>query len=316
MRSIRSFLNVDTPALAKIWHLHQQAYKSKSDCTVAAWDHAVLAKPFFRNDQLLVAVDSQEGVVGFIHYGRNPQARSLGKDVGILHRLCVRPGEDQDAVAAELIAETFSNLVKDDLNRCVGTGAFHDSIYYIAIAEGDGFLGVNSNDTRLLRWMQQAGFRPIQATECWELSLPHFKPPMDRNQIQVHRNSLVSRILGDSQSDWWHNVVYGHCDVTRFQLVTKSNPNAVLRVDFWTPEVFVPGVESWIARLIIPELASQDNIVEYWVCLLSECFRLLQTERKQFVQTVIDPSVSGHIQILQRLGFKTKHHGMILTRDL
>jgi hypothetical protein len=75
-------------------------------------------------------------------------------------------------------------------------------------------------------------------------------------------------------------------------------------------------VESWIARLIIPELASQDNIVEYWVCLLSECFRLLQTERKQFVQTVIDPSVSGHIQILQRLGFKTKHHGMILTRDL
>jgi hypothetical protein len=329
VRSIRSFLNVDTPSLAKIWFSHHHAYSSRSDCTVVAWDLGVLAKPFFRSDELLVAEDPKEGIVGFIHFGRNPEARSLGKDAGILHRLCVRPGEDEDAIASELLSQGLQRMANESLKRCVGLGAFHDSIFYIGIAEGDGFLGVHSSDVRLLRWMQNQGFRPLQATECWELSLARFKLPMDRVQIAVRRNSIVSQILAVSQSNWWQNVVYGHCDLAGYHLATKSHPHLELTVNIWTPEAFVPGVESWMARWIIPEIASASaagkqispenstgDLVEYWICLLSECIRLLQNERKQKVQAVIDPSCSAHVQILQRLGFATRHHGMVMSRDL
>jgi len=316
VRSIRSFLNIDTPSLAKIWFLHHQAYRSKSDCTVVAWDHAVLAKPFFRNDEFLIAEDSQEGIVGFAHFGRNPEAVGVGKDAGILHRICVRPGEDEDAIAHELIAACLERMRGDCLPRCVGIGAYHDSIFYIGVAEGDGFLGVQSNDVRLLRWMQTAGFRPAQATECWELVLAQFKPPMDRIQIGIHRNSIVSRILGEAQSTWWHSVVFGHCDQAIYQLTTRSVPVTELRVEIWTPEVFVPGTESRIARWIIPEFASDQTLIEQWICLLSECLRLLQSERKQLAHVVIDPNIASHVQILQRLGFKTKYHGMVLARDL
>ena len=320
MWSIRSFLNVDTPLLAKIWHLHHAAYGSKSDCTVMAWDQAVLAKPYFHNDDLLIAEDPDEGVVGFLHMGSNPEAGSIGKEAGIVHRLCVRPGQDEDAIAKDLLSQCNRRMGTIGLDRCIGLGAFHDSIFYIGIAEGDGFLGVNSKDVRLIRWMQNHAFLPLQATECWELSLASFKPPMDRNQINVHRNTLVSRILGNSQSPWWQSVVFGHCDMSSFQLVTKTKPTLELRVDIWTPEVFVPGVESWIARFIIPEISSQtpgqEMLVEHWVCLLSECLRLLLTERKQLVQVVIDPSCAPHVQILHRLGFKSKLHGMLMTRNL
>jgi predicted N-acetyltransferase YhbS len=120
VRSIRSFLNLDTPALAKIWHLHHQAYRSKSDCTVVAWDHAVLAKPFFRNEQLLIAEDSSEEIVGFAHWGKNPEAQRVGKGVGILHRLCVRPGEDEDAIASELIEASLQAMMLEGHERCVG----------------------------------------------------------------------------------------------------------------------------------------------------------------------------------------------------
>ncbi|MCE2752954.1 MAG: hypothetical protein LW720_13810 [Pirellula sp.] len=140
MRSIRSFLNLDTPDLAKIWHLHHRAYGSKSDCTVVAWDHAVLAKPFFRNEQLLMAEDSSEGMVGFAHWGKNPEAQCVGKDVGILHRLCVRPGEDEDAIASELIEASLQAMKLEGHDRCVGIGAFDDSIFYIGVADGDGYL--------------------------------------------------------------------------------------------------------------------------------------------------------------------------------
>lgn len=320
MRSIRSFLNLDTPALAKIWHLHHQAYRSKSDCTVVAWDHAVLAKPFFRNEQLLMAEDSLEGIVGFAHWGTNPEAQRVGKGVGILHRLCVRPGEDEDAIASDLIEASLQAMTLEGQKRCVGIGAFDDSIYYIGVAEGDGFLGVHSSDARLLRWMQAGGFRPEQATECWELALSNFKPPMDRTQISVHRNSIVSRILGDGHGGWWQSVVFGHCDLSTYQLVSKTKPMVELRLTLWTPEVFVPGVESWIARLSLSsvgsDLANDDLRIEQWIYLISECLRLLQAERKQTVQVVIDPNIPQHVQILQRLGFKTKHHGMVMSREL
>ena len=318
-RSVRSFLNVDTPALAKIWHLHHQAYRSKSDCTVVGWDHGVLAKPFFSNDDLIVAEDPQEGLVGFIHVGCNLESRSIGVGRGILHRLCVRPGPDEDLIADELIRAGLEKLACAGLNEFVGVGAFHDSVFYIGIAEGDGFLGVHANDLRLVGWMRRHGFRPLHATECWELSLANFKLPMDRTQIGVHRNSLVSRILGGEHHSWWQSVVFGHCDLASYQLVTKTKPTLELRVDIWTPEAFVPGTESWIARLIIPELGSagvaENVLIEHWICLLAECLRLLHAERKQCVQVVIDPASDPHVQILERLGFKLKHSGVILLRD-
>jgi hypothetical protein len=320
VRSIRSFLNVDTPALAKIWHQHHQAFRSKSDCTVASWDQAVLAKPYFRSEQLLIAEDSTQGVVGFVHFGMNPHAKSFGKDSGIIHRLCVRPGEDEDAIAEDLLTESFRNLTSSSVGRCVGIGAFHDSIFYIGVAEGDGFLGVNANDPRLLRWMKNRGFLEVRSTQCWELSLAHFKPPMDRNQIAVHRNSLVSKLPCQFQSDWWKNIIYGHCDISSFQLVTKSKPTIELLLDVWTPEAFVPGVESWLSRITIPESVPDDmdqNLwIEHWVCLICECMRLLQNERKQAVQSVIDPISTHSVQILQRLGFKIKSQGMLMACDI
>jgi hypothetical protein len=287
---------------------------------VASWDQAVLAKPYFRSEQLLIAEDSTQGVVGFVHFGMNPHAKSFGKDSGIIHRLCVRPGEDEDAIAEDLLTESFRNLTSSSVGRCVGIGAFHDSIFYIGVAEGDGFLGVNANDPRLLRWMKNRGFLEVRSTQCWELSLAHFKPPMDRNQIAVHRNSLVSKLPCQFQSDWWKNIIYGHCDISSFQLVTKSKPTIELLLDVWTPEAFVPGVESWLSRITIPESVPDDmdqNLwIEHWVCLICECMRLLQNERKQAVQSVIDPISTHSVQILQRLGFKIKSQGMLMACDI
>lgn len=319
-RSIRSFLNVDTPALAKIWHLHHQAYRSKSDCTVAGWDHGVFAKPYFSNQDLLIAEDPQEGPVGFIHVGVNPEARSLGVASAIVHKLCVRPGPDEAEIAEELVRSGIESLSLSTLSRCIGTGAFHDSIFYIGIAEGDGFLGVNADDVRLMGWMHKHRFLPIQFTECWELSLSQYKLPMDRNQILVHRNSIVSRILGGDHLTWWQSVVFGHCDLTSFQLVTKTKPGLELKIDIWAPEAFVPGTESWVARFAFPELnvagVASDVLVEHWICLLSECLKLLHSERKQHVQVVIDPNSLLHTQILQRLGFKPKLRGVVLSREI
>jgi hypothetical protein len=279
-----------------------------------------LAKPYFRSEQLLIAEDSTQGVVGFVHFGMNPHAKSFGKDSGIIHRLCVRPGEDEDAIAEDLLTESFRNLTPSSVGRCVGIGAFHDSIFYIGVAEGDGFLGVNANDPRLLRWMKNRGFLEVRSTQCWELSLAHFKPPMDRNQIAVHRNSLVSKLPCQFQSDWWKNIIYGHCDISSFQLVTKSKPTIELLLDVWTPEAFVPGVESWLSRITIPESVPDDmdqNLwIEHWVCLICECMRLLQNERKQAVQSVIDPISTHSVQILQRLGFKIKSQGMLMACDI
>jgi hypothetical protein len=320
VRSIRSFLNVDTPALAKIWHLHHQEYRSKSDCTVSSWDQAILAKPYFRSEDLLIAEDTEQGIVGFIHFGTNPHANSLGKDNLIVHQLCVRPGQDEDAIAEDLLTESFRSVSTSSIHRCIGVGAFHDSIFYIGVAEGDGFMGVHANDQRLLRWMKNRGFQEVRSTQCWELPLAQFKPPMDRNQIAVHRNSIVSKIPMHLQSNWWQNVVYGHCDVSSFQLVTKSPPAIRLQLDIWTPEVFVPGVKSWVSRFIIPDLVpkdiTQDGWIEHWVCLICECMRLLQSERKQTVQSVIDPSSPHSVQILLRLGFKIKSQGMLMACDI
>lgn len=315
VRSIRPFQNTDTLSLSKIWEAHHKAYGSKSQCLPFVFDQCVLSKPYFRYSELQLAIDEVSGEAsGWIHFGRNPEAKGIGHDSLIIHRLCVVPGDDESLIASQLLEVAMREGRSNEQTHCCGLGAFDESIYYHGVAEGDGLLGVDSNDVRLHAWMRQAGFEPYRATECRELVVSRFRPPMDRVQMGIHRTSTVSRIIEQDRPNWWENVIFGHCERIVYQLTCGAPNRAELQLTVWYPEMSLPGIDPGIARLTLPTIEDNDLRTEQWVYLISESLRQLQLERKQVVHVVIDPQDAIHSRILHRLGFKTKLHGMLLRR--
>lgn len=316
--SIRSFLNTDTPSLAHIWSDHHSAYGSSSRCNASLWDQCILSKAYFSPDQLLLAMDGSGEVHGLIHFGPalDNDGENLSGDTGMIHRLCIRPHIDEDAIAKLLLEQAHRHLMSVGLTQCLAVGALESSSFYLGIAEGDNRMGVSAADQRLQNWLIDDHFQPYIPTECWEVSLDSFRPPMDRMQISIRRACTISRVLDEYQSNWWISTVLGHCDQVRFSLVSRGPDRTEMEVMLWYPDATIRGVDSTTARLKLPSIPDDEENRERLIHLIAESLRQLQAERKRAVRVVASAQNPACTRLLQRLNFRTTDHGMIYLRHL
>jgi ribosomal protein S18 acetylase RimI-like enzyme len=287
---------------------------------VSLWDQCILSKLYFRTEQLLLAFDEEETALGFIHFGEGMRGTPWGLrpdeddgsegSLGLIHALCVVPHPKEETIANRLIAHALGSLRSAGMVRCVAVGSLASSIFYLGIADGDNLMGVLQTDTRTGRWLEEIGFRVAQSTECWDLTLDTFRPPVDRQQIAIRRSCSISRILEESHPNWWVSTVLGHCDQTRFQLIAHSPRETELEILYWYPDPTILGVDSTTARLTLPPLVQGDELArERMVCLIAESARHLQQERKRTIRIVTTQENAPMHELLRRLGFRLHRTG-------
>ncbi len=315
---LRSFLNTDTPSLASIWSEHHQASNSRSLCPVHCWEQCVFSKAYFRSQDFIVACDAREQLVGFIHFGPSLEADECGlsSSHGLIHRLCIVPGPDDGLIASLLVNRALASLKAQGLSYCHALGTPTESIFYLGLADGDNLIGVTASDPRLVRWLNAAGLTGQAPTECWELSLDTFRPPMDRLQISVRRTCSIGRILDEYHPNWWVSTILGHCEQVRFHLMVRGVSNIDHEVMLWYPDSTIRGVDSSTVRLRMPEMPDDAEDRERFICLFSEAIRQLQQERKRTVRVVATSDKPLTTQVLQRLGFRSMETGLVFGRAL
>ena len=315
--TIRSFLNTDTPFLAKLWFSHHSAFNSKSACPSSVWDQCVLSKSFFHSDELLLAIDANCNPVGFVHFGfsRHNDGSRPSNASAILHKLCVAPHADEDAISKSLMDRALDELQSRGAVSCTALGSTEANAFYLGVGEGDNLMGVIAKDSRTQRWLANAGFVPTRPTECWELDLSSFRQPMDRTQIGIRRTCTVGRLLGEDTHEWWLSTVLGHCEQIRFNLVMRSPPKVESEIMFWFPDPTIAGVDSSVVRLWLPELPAGDDARERFIYLMAESLRQLQQEKRRAVRTFASAEHQQTITLLERLGFRSVEHGVVFSRE-
>lgn len=319
MLLIRPYLNTDTPALTRLWNAHHHAANSRSTCPVLVWDSCVLSKTYFTSNELRLALDRLGQPKGFIHFGftGDETGNEFSSTHSAIHRICVLPCPEEDEIAVALISNATDYLKSQQASVCSGLGAAEQSPFYLGIADGDNLMGVPAHDTRTQKWLFESGFIPMRPTECWELELSSFRPPMDRMQIQARRTCSIGRTLEEDYEKWWLSSVLGHCEQIRFHLMTKS-PTSQLKGELlcWFPDPTYPGVDSGVVRLAWSHPADGEESREQHIYLLAESLRQLQQERKRIVRTVASADRQHEITILQRLGFRSVEHGLLFEKQL
>jgi len=316
--TIRSFRNTDTPVLVKLWQRHHTAFLSKSECSISVWDQCILSKPFFKIDGLLLAIDNAGIPVGFIHFGlaSNNDGSGESDSSAIIHKICIAPNEDEDAIAKYLIEHALMSMREQKAMNVTALGSTEMNAFYLGVDEGDNLMGVIARDIRAQRWLAQTGFSPIRPTECWQLDLSSFRPPMDRTQISIRRTCTVGRLLDEDTHEWWLSSVLGHCEQIRFNLVLRSPPKVENEIMFWFPDPTILGVDSSVVRLWLPDVPEAEEAKERFVYLMAESLRQLQQERRRAVRTFASADQQRSITLLQRLGFRSMEHGLVFARTL
>ncbi len=315
--TIRSFRNTDTPALVKLWHDHHTAFHSKSECSISVWDQCILSKPFFKSNGLVLAVDHRNQAIGFIHFGfaSNSDGSDESDSQAIIHKVCVTENDDEDSIANDLIAHALSTMQQQHATNFTALGSTELNAFYLGVGEGDNLMGVVAKDFRTQRWLVQAGFAPSRPTECWELDLSSFRPPMDRTQISIRRTCTVGRLLDEDTHEWWLSSVLGHCEQIRFNLVLRNPPKVESEIMFWFPDPTILGVDSSVVRLWLPIVPDAEDARERFVYLIAESLRQLQQERRRMVRTFASADQQQSVTMLQRLGFRSTEHGLVYAKS-
>lgn len=274
----------------------------------------MLSKLYFEPEHLLLALDENDLAIGFVHFGRGmPGTRwatethpdqDARSSFGLIHAVCVAPHPDENRIANQLILHAIGSMRQQGLLRCMAVGSLASSIFYLGIAEGDNLMGVLNNDARTSGWLEQIGFRTIAQTECWDLSLDAFRPPVDRQQIAIRRTCSISRILEESHPNWWVSTVLGHCDQSRFHLIAHGTERMEMEILYWSPDATIRGVDSATARLSLPQIATDETNRERMVCLIAESARQLQQERKRIIRIITTQDDAPMHLLFQRLGFR------------
>jgi predicted N-acetyltransferase YhbS len=315
--SIRHFRNTDTAHLTRIWNLHHSASRSCDPISNSVFDACVIAKPFFVAEDLLILEDDGSPV-GFVHvgYGGNEAKSNIDHQNAMLSCLCVEPHRDEESIADNLIQAAIGRIEQHSSSHVIAIGSPASYAFYIGVAAGDGLMGVVATDSRLQRWLGHNRFEPSRPTECWEVDLASFRPPMDRGQFAVRRAASVVRVLDELHEQWWDAVVLGHTEQIRFQLFSRQHSAITNEVSFWYTDQAFSGISSQAARIWLPKFPDDTEGRDRYVFLLSEAFRQLQSERFSTVRAIAAPDQQASVSVLQRLSFRSVLHGLIFERRL
>lgn len=307
MIEYRCFRNDDVPRLKAFWRTLSDVPGLAADARIDAWEDTALAKPWFRQEELILALE-QDRVVGLVHFGFGPSddGNDLDARKGVLSQTLVSPRPDADsraAIAGELLRQAMEALASAGAQRVSALGIRPNCPFYVGLYGGSRAVGLYASDALRRRWLESAGFAAVEERLVMRRSLRTFNVVVNRLQIQIKREHDVS-IEDPADADGWYS---GSAEMPqqrrRFALVQRKTGEPRGSVDAWGPP---PSVATWtapcygITNLRIEEGLLRKGMATY---LLGETLARLKKEGAQEVEVQIDASDAALVGLFRKLEF-------------
>ncbi len=279
----------------------------------------VLAKPYFRPEDLLLAVDERDRVMGFLHFA-NASSDDLTDESDskyLISVLCVDPDAESDSeIANRLLTACESMLHQRQATAYSTRPMLPDCPFYLGLGFGDSCMGITTGEQREFHWLTQAGFQQERATSFWQIDLASFQAPVDRLQIQIRRSAHVDRILDEPVLPWRQASTLGHTELMAFQLTLRSERKVVEQLLTWCVGPELATTADAVVWLWPFQVGSRPQASDQLLFLIAESLRQLADDRVDQVRTVSDSSNTAVNHVLSRLGFQNSLNGFVLTKNL
>ncbi len=275
-----------------------------------------LSKTYFDSEALFIA-ELAGKVVGFAHLGpaANRDLTDSAVEVATIAALCVSPLEEEAGIAAALLAEVESAATRKGANRCVFRSLLPDVAFYLGLGPAGSLIGATSHEHRMHSWLTSNDYQASEETILWTLDLASFRPPVDRQQMQIRRTAHVNRDVDEPFLPWWQACLLGHTEPTSLQLIHRTEKRVMHEVLCWTVASELKTDPSTNLWLWPPKLDSVDD-TDSLLFLLGESMREFSDERVDYA-IVASASHQTHLNDLyRRLGFSAEQSGAIYEKQL
>ena len=274
----RPFQNSDPPHLAEVWRSQPPERALAQPMSADLFGQLVLAKPYFDNAGLIVAEDDGEPV-GFAHasFGPDDAERRVVTDLGVTCLVMVRANYQRQGVGAELLTRSEDYLRSRGAKVLYAGGIRPLNGFYLGLYGGSELPGVLDSTPRAQRLFLAHGYREIDRTVVLHRELAGFRPPVDRQQMQIRRTTNVEVTYEPASRTWWQACTYGGFETSRFDLLPRQGGPPLASATFWTMEALSRSWGVNAVGLIELEVDSTRRREGLATFLLGEAFRQIQS---------------------------------------
>jgi hypothetical protein len=311
MIELRSFLNQDSPGIAALWSEQPLLRGRIEKLTPEILEQYVLAKPYFDPRGLVVAEESGR-TVGFVHIGFEPGLRvgELEREKGIVCLLMVAARADADGIADRLLGVGEAVLLDGGAKELLGGGSGVHAPYYLGLYGGCRLPGVLAGDAVMNQAFRRAGYSEYCEATIWHRPLTSFRPPVDRQWMQLRRQYRLQPLTGEPVRGWSDVCAYGWIDPLQFGIDSIAKGSRAATLTFWNME---PLAGNWGQRamgLAAAEWDAAELREKLLGCFLAEAMRHFQTEGVGLMEVQCQAADSILAAACQKLGFSLVDRGM------
>jgi GNAT superfamily N-acetyltransferase len=311
MIRFRSFLNSDSRFLSSVWNSQPPLRGRLTNITPTILEQYVFSKPYFDPNGFIVAEEDQQ-VLGFVHVGFAPGERTgeLERNAGLICMLMIRPEFAGQEIDTQLIRRGEDFLRQQGAEDLFAGAVGLRTPFYLGLYGGSRLPGVLTSDTMLGDSLQQAGYVEHRRQVIWQRTLADFRPPIDRQLMQLRRQYRFEPAPDRNISEWNQTCIWSWIDPTTVAFLPSVGDTPCATLRFWDIE---PLSSSWGVRAMgLLELKCEANWSpqEPLTCFLGEALRHFQTQGISMVEIQASAADKGMIDACQRLGFKQVDEGV------
>ena len=208
----------------------------------------VLAKPWFDRNGLIVACDGARPV-GFAHagFGADCEQRQLDCSQGTTCLLLIAPHEQRPQIAQELLAASEDYLRRRGAKQLYAGSQFPLNPFYLGLYGSSDTASVLASNKGFVELLLASGYQPKHRRVMAGRTLAGFRPPVDREQLQVRRRFKLAGPTDVLPDNWWDASVWALHELSRFDLVLPDGGEPIVSATLWDID---PLAASWGVRTV------------------------------------------------------------------
>lgn len=318
MLQIRPFTNLDPPAVAEVWKRCFQQPGLTHPVSVDLFERLVFGKLYFPESRLFLAFDGDKPM-GFAHaaFGPNANRTWISREAGVVCMLLVSPEcPRREEVARELLDRCEAYLFEGGARSIQGGAAPPLAPFYAGLYGGSMPPGVYSTDSFTREAFSAAGYQAQGQTLICRRSLSGFRPPIDRQLMQIRRTMRLATVVDPPSRDWWEAMEIGEFDLTRFELTERRSPMPVASLivrDMGPPSPDLPGPTAGLLDLFVHKDHRRKGVATY---LLGEAFKQLLQQGLGSVEAHIPAEDPAAGALCRKMGLDVAADAVRFSKDV
>ena len=303
----RPLRNTDPPKIVAIWNECIDSRGSYPLHMTGQFDRWVLSKPYFRNDDLLVAVDDEHDneIVGFVLSGFGPnEERSALEPGGVVCCVMVMPSHRRRGIGRELMRRAEENLGSRGAVVVVVGSQRPYNPYLFGLYGGANSPGILDSEPCAEAFLNKVGYEKAEAHLVFQRSLEAPLDIVDGRFVALRRRYEIQMIRPTVSTSWWEECLWGILEPTEFRVVDRMTTAVVGRLVTW-------DLEGYSARWQKPAVGLFDVTIRAHVrqmglakFLIANVMKLLKDQFYAVVELQVWGDDPAGIGICKALGFE------------